>query len=113
LGQAKVPKTAPQLRGVNVVRFANNGALIEMSEPIDLPPEIEQVADLLGKQRPEVRVLFRYALVLAMIDDEKAHMTGTRIENNRKYLTVRSIAGDVIEILRPPLTMETEWRMRE
>jgi hypothetical protein len=40
-----------------------------MTEPIDLPPEIEQVADLLCKQRLEVRDRFRYALVLAMIDD--------------------------------------------
>jgi hypothetical protein len=43
-----------------------------MTGPIDLPPEIEQVADLLSNQRPEVRDLFRYALVLVMIDDEEA-----------------------------------------
>ena len=49
-----------------------------MTESIDLPPEIEQVAELLSLQRPEVRDLFRYALVLAMIDDEKAHVIGTR-----------------------------------
>jgi hypothetical protein len=30
-----------------VFRFANNGTLIEMAESIDLPPEIEQIADLL------------------------------------------------------------------
>ncbi len=48
--------------------------------PIDLPPEIEPVADLLSKERPEVRKLFRYALVLAMINDEKARVIGTRVD---------------------------------
>ena len=51
-----------------MVQFANNGTLIEMTESIDLPSEIQRVADLLSKQRPKVRELFRYSLVLAMID---------------------------------------------
>jgi hypothetical protein len=55
-----------------------------MTEPIDLPPGIQRVADLLSKQRPEVRDLFRYALVLAMIDDEKARVIGTRAEEELK-----------------------------
>ena len=88
--------------------FAYNGTLIEMSESIDLPPEIEQVADLLGKQCPEVRDLFRFALVMAMIDDEKAWLTGRRIEGEREYLTVRTIAGDVFEIMRPPISEKVD-----
>lgn len=54
-----------------------------MIDPIDLPPETQEVADLLSKQRPAVRDLFRYALVLAMIDDEQAHVMGKRVEGNR------------------------------
>jgi hypothetical protein len=81
--------------------------LIEMTESIDLPPEIEQVADLLSKQRPEVRDLFRYALVLAMVDDEKARVIGTRVEE-REWLTVKSVAGDVFEIVRPEISEEIE-----
>jgi hypothetical protein len=99
-----------------VVRFANNGTLIEMREPIDLPPEIEQVAALLSKQRPEVRDLFRYALVLAMIDDEKARITGTRVEEDREWLTVETVAGDAFEFARPPISEEAEaqllWQVR-
>jgi hypothetical protein len=71
-----------------------------MSEPIDLPPEIEQVAELLSQQRPEVRDLFRYALVLAMIDDEKARVIRTRVGEEREWLTVETVAGDVFEIAR-------------
>jgi hypothetical protein len=91
-----------------VVRFANNGNLIEMKGPVELPPEIEQVADLVNEQPPEVREMFRYALVLAMIDDEKARIAGTPIESDREYLTVQTIAGDVFEIVRPPISEELE-----
>jgi hypothetical protein len=52
-----------------------------MSEPIELPPELQRVADLLSKQTPEVRDLFRHARVLAMIDDEKARVIGRRMED--------------------------------
>jgi hypothetical protein len=62
-----------------------------MTEPIDLPPGFERFADLLSEQPAEVRDLFRYALVLAMIDDEKAHVIGTRVEEERKWLTVETV----------------------
>ncbi len=93
-----------------MVWFANNGTLIDMTEPIDLPPEIQHVADLLSEQSPDVRELFRYALVLAMINDEKARVIGTRVEE-REWLTVETIAGDVFEIVRPPISEEVEAQL--
>jgi hypothetical protein len=80
-----------------VVRFAHNCTLIEMSERIDLPPEIKQVAHLISEKRPEVRDLLRYALVRSMIDDEKAHVIGKRVEEEREWLTVETVAGDVLD----------------
>lgn len=50
-----------------------------MTEPIDLPPELQQAADQLAEQPPAVREMFRYAIVLAMIDDEKASEFGSLI----------------------------------
>jgi hypothetical protein len=82
-----------------VVRFANDGTLIEITESIDPPPEIEQVAELLSQQRPEVRALFRNALVLAMIDDEKARVIGTRVEEEREWLAVETV-GEMSSRLR-------------
>jgi hypothetical protein len=79
-----------------------------MTNPDDLPLEIEQVADLLSQQRPEVRELFRFALVLAMIDDEKARVIGTRVEEDGEWLTIETVAGDVFEIARPPISEEVE-----
>ena len=52
-----------------------------MRDQPDLPPELQYVAELLDQQPSAVRELFRYALVLAMIDDEKARVIGTRVEN--------------------------------
>jgi hypothetical protein len=80
----------------------------EMTEPIDLPSESQRVADQLAEQPPAVREMFRYALVLAMTDDEKAWVTGTRLLGSREYLTVRTVAGDVFEIERPPISEEVE-----
>ena len=90
---------------------AHNGTLIEMTEPTDLPTEIQHVADLLSEQPPEVRALFRYALVLAMINDEKAHVIRTRVEEEREWLTVETVAGDVFEIVRAPMSEEVEAQL--
>jgi hypothetical protein len=79
-----------------------------MTGPLVLPPEIEQVADLRSKQRPEVCDLFRFALVLAMIDDEKARVIGTRVDEGREWLTVETLAGDAFEIARPPISEDVE-----
>jgi hypothetical protein len=86
---------------------------VQMTEPIDLPPEIQQVADLLSEQPRDVRELFRYALVLAMIDDEKARIDGTRVEEEGDWLTIETIAGDVFEIIRPPISEELEAQLME
>jgi hypothetical protein len=79
-----------------------------MTNPIDLPPGLQQVAHQLAEQPPAVRELFRSALVLAMIDDEKAWVTDTRLCDNRQCLTVRIVAGHVFEIEQPPISEEVE-----
>lgn len=79
-----------------------------MNDSVDLPPEFQHIADLLGEQLPHVRDLFRYALVLAMIDDEKAWIIGKRMDGDRELLTVRTVAGDQFEIMRPKISEELE-----
>lgn len=75
---------------------------------LDLPPEFQSVLEAVGSQRPEVRAMFRYALVLMMIDDENARVIGTRIEDGHEFVQVRTIAGDEFEIERPAMSDETE-----
>ncbi len=60
-----------------------------MTDRFELPPEFERLANLISEQPPDVRDLFRYALVLAMIDDEKAHVTSTRIEGDLSELLTK------------------------
>jgi hypothetical protein len=82
-----------------------------MRDQPDLPPEHQYVAELLGQQPSAVRDLFRYALVLAMIDDEKARVIATRVEKEHEWLTVETVAGDVFEILSPPISEELEAQL--
>lgn len=82
-----------------------------MTEPVDLPPGLRYVAELLSEQPPEVRDLFRFALVLAMIDDEKARVSGTRVGEEREWLTIETVAGDVFEIVRPAISEEVEGQL--
>jgi hypothetical protein len=91
-----------------------------MTDPPDLPPEFQRLADLLSRQPPAVRHtcvlrkrdLFRYCLVLALIDDEKARVIGTRIENEEEWLTIET-ADEVFEMLRPAISEEIEDELLE
>ena len=96
-----------------MVRFANNGTLIEMTEAIDLPPKWHDVADLLSEQPPAVRDLSRYLLVMSMVDEHKARIVGARAMRGRHYLRIETNVGEAFWTLRPPISMATELRMRE
>ena len=106
-------KTTRQLRGLDVVRFANNGTLIEMTEAIDIPPKWHDVADMLSEQPQEVRELSRYLLVMSMVDKHKAKIVGACAMRGRHYLRIETNAGEAFWILRPPISMATELQMRE
>ncbi len=67
----------------------------------DLPPEFQQVADLLAQQLPEVREIFRYVLVLALLDDERTWVVGTRREDGVEWFTLRCRDGHLFEVPRP------------
>jgi hypothetical protein len=113
VAQAKVRKTALRPCGFNVVRFAHNCALIGMTGPIELPPELQRVADLLSEQPPQVRDQFRYLLVMSMVDEHKAKIVGARVMRGRHYLRIETNSGEVFQIVRPPISLATELQMRE
>ncbi len=58
-----------------------------------------------------MRDLFRYCLILALIDDEKARVIGTWVEDGQEWLTIETVAGDVFEILQPPISEEVEAQL--
>ncbi len=77
-------------------------------DPNNIPREYQGVLDLLSEAPIEVRTMFWYAVALAMVDDEKAWFVGSRIEDGRELVAVKTIAGDVFEIVRPPISEEQE-----
>jgi hypothetical protein len=83
-----------------------------MASAIELPPALQHLAALLDQQPPEVRDLFRYALTLAIIDDEKARVIGSRDKRGRRRLTLKTIAGDMFEIIRHAISEELEAELR-
>jgi hypothetical protein len=84
-----------------------------MKEPHKLPPEVERVAEILSTQPPQVREVFRFALVLMMRDDEKARIVSRRTVDGREYLAIVTIAGDEFEIVRPEISADLEQQLRE
>lgn len=79
-----------------------------MDKEINLPPEMQSVLEAMSGQPPHARSMFRYALVLTMIDDGKAQVLARRMEDKQEILTVQTIVGDEFEILRPAMSEETE-----
>ena len=96
-----------------MVRFANNGTLIEMAEAIDIPPKWHDVADLLSEQPSAVRELSRYLLVMSMVDKRKGKIVGARAMRGGIISESRQVQATAFQTLRPPISMETELRMRE
>lgn len=75
-----------------------------MTNPPNLPPNLQDLARLLDDQPEDVQELFRYALVMLMIEDNKARIIETENVDNLEYLTVETSAGEVFEILKPQVS---------
>lgn len=74
----------------------------------NLPPEFAPLLAELASAPENVRAMWRYALVLMMIDDEEARIMGTRVEDGHEFIGVRTVAGDEFEIERPAVSDESE-----
>lgn len=84
-----------------------------MCDDLETPSGMESVLLAINGERPEVRAMFRYALVLLMIDDERARVIGTRLDDSAEIIGVRTITGDVFEVVRPNISQETERMLLE
>lgn len=79
-----------------------------MASEADLPTEFEPLLKLLQAQPQSVRELFQFAIVLMMIDDEKARLIGTSAEDGKTHWQIRTILGDEFRIVKPDVSEETE-----
>ncbi|CAG0980054.1 hypothetical protein ANRL3_02075 [Anaerolineae bacterium] len=65
--------------------------------------QLDAIAKLFNDQPEDVRELFQYALVMLMVEDNKAEIVARQSIDNLEYLTVKTIAGDVFEIVKPQM----------
>lgn len=79
-----------------------------MTMDISLPPDFQPLLAELAAAPDNVRAMWRYALVLIMIDDEKARVIANETVDGQELLTVRTNAGDVFQIVRPEMSEATE-----
>jgi hypothetical protein len=79
----------------------------------DLPPEWDAVLTEIARQPENVRAMWRYALVLMMIDDEKARIVATQRDGETFYVLVQTRDGERFSVVRPPMSEEVEQLLLE
>lgn len=79
-----------------------------MSSDNFLPPEFQPLLDELAVQPDHVRAMWQYALVLMMIDDEKARVIDSTWDGEQLSLNVQTVTGERFTIVRPSTSEETE-----
>ena len=79
----------------------------------DLPPEFQPLLAELAAAPEDVRAMWRYAIVLMMIDDEKARVVRTQGDGEHFFLFVQTLNGEQFEIERPPMSEEMERLLLE
>lgn len=78
-----------------------------------LPPELGSLLADLVKMPARVRAMWRYAFVLLMIEIGRARFIEMREDGDTLHLIVKTTAGDVFSVMRPPMSEETEQRLLE
>ncbi len=56
---------------------------------------------------------FWYGHILAMLDDERAWIDATRMEQGVEWITIRTVEGHLFEVPRPELTEAEEAELME
>lgn len=84
-----------------------------MQNPSTLPPEFDAILNQVAEQPEDVRAVWRYALVLMLLDDEKARVIESREDGGKLHLIVQTVNGERFEIERPPISEETEQLLLE
>ena len=85
-----------------------------MAEPVNLPPDLQRIADQVDAEPPHDREAVHYLLALMMmVDDERAKITQMRTHEGRTFLKIEAVTGERFEIVRPEISAEQEAELRE
>jgi hypothetical protein len=75
---------------------------------IDLPPELEGLASLLGAQPQPVREAFEYCLCLMMVEAGKMRLVDTIPGEVSPICIFESTVGEPFSVARPPMSQKEE-----
>lgn len=78
-----------------------------------IPPELEMLSRIIDAQSPAARELFRYALIMLMVENGKAAVIDRRVIDAREYLTFKTSADESFTIVKPDVSPDLLERMRE
>jgi hypothetical protein len=78
-----------------------------------IPPELEMLSRIVDGQSPMVREIFQYALIMLMVENDKAEVLDRRVIDAREYLTFKTNAGETFTIVKPDVSPELLEQVRE
>lgn len=86
---------------------------LQMPEQNKLPAELEAIVSVADALPQNVRELIHYALVMLMVEDGKAQIIRSERVDNVEYLTFKTIAGDVFDLIKPQVSEEKLATLRD
>ncbi len=88
-------------------------ATITAMPELTLPPDLALLAHIVDAQPPDVQALFQYGMTMLLIEDGKAQIVERRKIDHREWLTVRTVTGEVFEIVKPDVSEERLAQLRD
>lgn len=86
---------------------------VHVDENAPLPAEFHAVLEKIDDEPTNVRMMWRYAMVLLMVHDEKARFVETYQDGEMLRLIVQTTDGSRFASVRPPMSEETEQLLLE
>lgn len=80
---------------------------------IVFPPEFQTLFDNLAPASRSERDIWRYALVLLMVDLYKMKIVATHLDGDTLHLIVRYSSGELFSVIRPNISEEVEQAILE
>lgn|GEM_PF-4566593 len=79
-----------------------------LNDSLDVPHEFQKMLDLLSMAPKTVWEIFRYALVLLLINDEKAWVVESHVDGDTLHIIVETVEGKRFDVVKPYLSAKVE-----
>jgi hypothetical protein len=92
----------------NIVPPGKDQAQDKPSYSRNVPVNFEALLAALACPPANVVEVWRYAITMMLVGDEGAHIIATREQDEILFVTVETDTGERFEVVRPPMSDETE-----